>query len=196
MKRGLLVLLLLPWLLAFGGNDRLELDLQGGVTARGWYVRIEGDTLVLSGANTTQAIPVALVQGVTLNDVPISLASFLERVDAARAAQEAAALSRRRAAAPGLAAGLSFGLAGAGHLAVGEPREAIGWMLLDGTLLAAGAWTLLGERSVGAALPILGLDLLVKVAAASDAARLGRRVRGRSAQRASHESSLKACSLA
>lgn len=196
MKRGLLVLLLLPWLLAFGANDRLELDLQGGVTVRGWFVRVEGDDLVLSGANTIQAIPVALVQGVTLNDVPISLASFLERVDAARAAQEAAARSRRRAAPPGLAAGLSFGLAGSGHLAVGEPREAIGWMLLDGTLLAAGAWTLLGERSVGAALPILGLDLLVKAAAASDAARQSRRIRGRPARRASLDSTLKGSSFA
>ncbi len=181
MPRGSLahaaLLLLLPWLCAFGGNDRFELVLEGGATVTGWYVSVDQGVLRLSGDNQIVPVPVDLVVAVRLNDEPITVDAFLEEV---RQSQERLDLLRAApgpSASPALAGGLSMAWAGAGHLAVGQPKEAVGWAVLDGALLGAAVWTLAGERSVGATVPILALDVLVRVAAATDATRTARRKR-------------------
>jgi len=169
--------LLLPWLCAFGGNDRFELVLQGGASVTGWYVSVDQGILKLSGDNRITPVPVDLVVAVRLNDQDILVEDFLDEV---RQSQERLDLMRADpgpSASPALAGGLSLAWAGAGHLAVGAPKEAVGWAVLDGALIGAAAWTLAAERSVGATVPILALDVLVRVAAASDASRAARRKR-------------------
>lgn len=143
----------------------------------GWYVSVDQGELRLSGDNRITPVPVGLIVGVRLNDEEITLVAFLEEV---RRDQERLDLLRSTPGprvSPAAAGGLSLAWAGAGHLAVGEPREAVGWAVLDGVLIGAAAWTLAGERSVGATVPILALDALIRVAAATDAARSARRKR-------------------
>lgn len=172
-----LVAVLGPWLCAFGGNDRFELALQGGTIVTGWYVSVDQGILRLSGDNTFTPVPIDLVVSVLWNDQEMALEDFREQL---RQNQEALDLLRAdppRSVAPAVAGGLSLAWAGAGHVAVSRPREAVGWAVLDGALIGAAVWSIAGERSLGAAVPILALDGFVRIAAAADAARFARRQR-------------------
>lgn len=164
---------------ALDGNDRLRLDLVGGARVEGWYVGVDGGVLRLSGDNRFVDVPVDQVEAVQRDDLPLGLEEFRAELAQAQALLDALRADPPPAPAPALVATGSFLHAGVGHAALGEWKGAAAWALLDAVVLSAAAWNLFGEESIPAAVPVLALDLVVKGAAAGDAARIARRNRRR-----------------
>lgn len=165
--------------LALDGNDALVLALEGGAVVQGWYVGIDDGVLRLSGDNRFTDVPLDQVVGVQRDGQPLDLSVFHAEAASAQAELEALRADPPRVAPPAVAFGASLVWAGAGHAAVGDWRAGAGWAAVDLVLLGAAAYTLGVQRSSGAAIPIVAIDLLVRAAAAGDAARLSRRERRR-----------------
>lgn len=164
---------------ALDGNDELTLALHGGAIVTGWYVGVDAGVLRLSGNNRFTNVPLDQVQAVQRDGEPVELALFLAEAAQAQAALDALRADPPRTAPPAVAFGASLVWAGAGHAAAGDWKGAAGWAAVDAVLLGAAAWNLGAERSMGAALPIFAIDLLVRGVAAGDAARIARRERRR-----------------
>lgn len=162
---------------ALDGNDELLLQLDGGAVVTGWYVGVDGGVLRLSGDNRFTDIPVDQVIAVQRDGEPLDLEDFQAEVTDAQALLDALRADPPATPPPAVAFTTSLLWAGAGHATMGEWKGAAAWAAIDATLLAAAAWNLFGEKSLGAAVPVLALDVLVRGVAAGDAARIARRRR-------------------
>ncbi|RME22810.1 MAG: hypothetical protein D6798_14960 [Deltaproteobacteria bacterium] len=162
---------------ALDGNDALALDLVGGAHVEGGYVGVDDGILRLSGDNRFVDVPVDQVVAVERDGEPFPLSQFLAEVAEAQQALDALRAAPPAHPPPAVVGGASLVYAGAGHMAMGEWKAAAGWAAMDTVILGAAAWNLFGERSIPATIPVLALDLVIKAAAAGDAARIARRRR-------------------
>ena len=130
-------------------NDHLILELDGGERIEGWFLRSEGESVVVAvpASGRMATIPLGIVQAVTLNDAPQNLADFRREVE-----EEWDQILAWRADPPahphpGFVAGSGVLLAGTGHAMLGEWRLATPMMMADGAFMglmameAAGAGT-------------------------------------------------------
>jgi len=163
--------------LALDGNDALTLELVGGARVEGWYVGVDGGTLRVSGDNRFTDVPVEQIVAAQRDGEPLPLAQLHAELDAAQRQLDALRADPPAHPAPVVVGGASLLYAGAGHAAMGEWKAAAGWAAIDTVVLGAAAWNLVGEKSVPGALPVLALDVIIKAAAAGDAARIARRRR-------------------
>ncbi len=162
---------------ALDGNDALRFDLLGGAQVQGWYVGVDAGTIRLSGDNRFTDVPINQITAVERDGEPLPMPVFLSEVAEAQALLDALRAAPPPTPPPALTAGVSFAYAGAGHAALGEWKGAATWAAIDTIILSAAAWNIFGEESIPAAIPVLALDLLIKGAAAGDAARIARRRR-------------------
>lgn len=177
MSGALLLAALCGPALALDGNDELVLDLVGGAQVSGWYVGVDQGMIRLSGDNRFTDVPLDQVTAVRRDGEDLPLEEFHAEAEVAQQRLDALRADPPPTPAPAAVGTLSFAWAGAGHAAMGNWRGAATWAAVDAVILGAAAWNLLGERSLPATVPVLALDLLIKGAAAGDAARQARRRR-------------------
>lgn len=163
--------------LALDGNDELTLTLVGGASLTGWFVGVDQGVLRVSGDNRFTDVALDQVLAVRRDGEEMALQDFLVEAAEAQARLEALRADPPSTPPPALVGGASMLYAGAGHAALGEWKGAATWALVDSVILSAAAYNLFVEDSIPAAIPVLALDLLIKGAAAGDAARIARRRR-------------------
>lgn len=162
---------------ALDGNDELALELQGGEVVTGWYVGVDRGMIRLSGNNRFTDVPLDLVVAVARDRQPLPLQDFLVEAEQSQAALDAFRADPPPHPPPAVPFATSFLYAGAGHFTVGDWKGGAAFAALDTVVLGAAAWTLFGEESIPATVPVLVLDLIIKAAAAGDASRISKRRR-------------------
>ncbi len=169
---------------ALDGNDRLELSLATGEVVRGWYYDLRdepggGATLVLTGGDRVQEVPVALVTGVRVDEEAVSLADFEAQLDAIRAERAAWAADPPPHPPAGVVVALSAVWPGAGHAALGDWATFGKYSAVELLLIGATGYALSQRSGASLLLPVIALDLTFRTTSAADAARLTRRRRAR-----------------
>lgn len=162
---------------ALDGNDALELQLAGDVVTTANFLRAEPHQIWVTredGAPT--AVPPMLLQQASMNGEPVSLEQLHSE---AVASWETALLlvgDLGRLPRPVSVAGASLLFAGTGHAILGEWGTAGGYAAVEGVLLGTVALNVALEdpRPLPA---LLAADVLLKIYAAQESARIARRKR-------------------
>ena len=162
---------------AMDGNDRLTVALVDGQQAEGYFYRYEDGRLLLSADGRLYAVLLDQVVQATRSGAPMPLDQLRAELEAA-AAQEAA-----RAAGPAPApvhvALASAAWAGAGPAMLGDRRQFWAYTSAELVLLGGAAYGALGARSPGVTVPLVGVDVLLRVVAARESKRRAEAVRRR-----------------
>ena len=166
---------------ALDSNDRLTFTMAGGERVEGWFVRAEVHAIVVSvkGVPVATRVPFKLIDSVRLNGKDVSLDRF--QIEASRAHEEWKAWVLNPPPHPhaaGVVAG-SLLLPGGGQLILGETKSGFGYLVADLVLLAAGALEVSTEGRMGVLVPLVGLDLVLRLSSASEAAQTTNRRRRR-----------------
>ena len=176
-----LALVWAPDVAALDANDRLKISLEGGELVDGWFVRAEADAVVVSvpGLTSTTRVPLHLIRAVSDNGAAVPMDRF--RLDVAQAHQKWKdwVMNPPPHPAPFWVAGGSLIVPGTGLVALGEERSGWGYVIADLVLLGAGALELSNEQRLGVVVPVVGLNLLLRINSASDAVRVTNRRRRR-----------------
>jgi len=164
--------------LALDGNDRLVLELAGGEVVEGSYIRSGPDTVAISpAAGEIHEVPLVIVEQALVNGEPMPLEQL--RAEAAAAWQQTLLMvpPEQWNPHPAGVAGASMLLAGTGHAMLGEWKAAGGYAAVEGVFLGTIALNVALEdpRPLPA---LIGLDVLFKIWAAQEAARIAKRRRG------------------
>lgn len=172
-----MLLLLVGAALALDGNDTLRLTLAGAVEVEGSFLRASPDALLVSPeAGEHIEVPLVLIEAAVVNGEPMGLAEL--RAEAAEAWQREMALipDDLRLPSPVGVGAASVVWAGAGHALLGEWRPAAGYAALDAVILGTIGLNVAAEdpRPLPA---LVALDVLVKIWAAQESARMAKRRR-------------------
>jgi len=166
---------------ALDTNDRLTLTLTGGESVSGWFVRAEEGAVMLSvpGMSDLTRVPLSLVEGARTNGLRTDLEVLRREVAEANAQWQAWLADPPPHPPSAVAAGASVVIPGAGQAMLGEWKEASGYVVADLVLLGVGALELNGEQRLSVLVPLVGVDLILRMTSASRAAIVAARRRRR-----------------
>jgi hypothetical protein len=173
-----MILLLTGTAWGLDGNDALVLQLAGDVVISGTFLRAEPDQIWLSSAEDSEiiAVPLILLENATINGAPVSLEQI--HSEAAQSWETVRVLVGDQGWAPHPipVSGASLLFAGAGHAMLGDGRAAGGYAAVESVLLGTIALNVALEdpRSLPA---LIAVDVLLKIYAAQESARMARRKR-------------------
>lgn len=161
---------------AVESGEPLRVQLVGGATVDGYFLRTDGATLVLSANNGVTEVSAPLITAVWRGDDPVPPEQF-------RAELVAWSLAARppehRSPAPLLVGAASVVWPGAGHAILGDWQGFAGYSAVECVLLGAAAYQIFYQESYGPLVPIAALDLLFRATATAEAVRTAKRERGR-----------------
>lgn len=183
-----LLLLIWAWVgavWALDGSDALRLTLDGGVVVEGRFARAGAASVFLNASEQGLAeVPLVLINAVAVNGQPMSLPVFeAELAESWRASMLIDGERIGPAPPPAVVAGASMVWAGAGHAALGEWKSFGLYSGVEVALLGLAALNLTQEdlRPLPA---LLALDVLFKIYAAQESARIAKRRRAAGATKA------------
>lgn len=154
----------------------MAVTLVGGQELEGTFLGSQAGLVRIATGEGIREVPLALVVEARVEGAPLPVDSF-QRL--AREWADTHLPQDLRTPSPGVAGALSAAWAGAGYLALGDPRSFAGWSALEGVVIGTGLlmWF---EAGPGASAPFVALDVLLHGVAVQDvageAARRRRRV--------------------
>jgi len=164
---------------ALSGNDFLYLVLADGMRVKGWFYETQDGVLTLSGDSRLIDVQVVAVASVVRNGEPWPLNELLAEVAVEQAREDAWRLAPPPHPPGWVAVGGNMLCCGLGHAAIGDRRGFVRYAVVDAIFLGAATWAVIDGPGWGLAVPVVGLDLLFRGYAASDALRITQRRRAR-----------------
>lgn len=162
--------------LAIEPDQPISVTLAAGGELQGSILSWDETTLRLLTPDGVMELPLALVaqaeQGGRVMDAAQLRAELVLQTES-----NAPRIPPELGPAPPLVALASMTWAGAGQALQHDRGEAIGYAVVDGLLLGGAAYMLLRERNAFAAIPFVGLDLVLRVYSAAEAVDEARRRR-------------------
>jgi len=159
--------------LAIDVNDQLSLQLDGGETIEGWFVRAGPDHVFIHIPTTgdTSRIPLNMVHRVEVNGGLVESGTFGEEVKAAHEAWQ-----RWRSDPPphppaSIVATSSLLLAGSGHAMLGDWGLAPGLLFADSVGMGVVAWEMGHQQRLNVLLGASVVSIVMKTYGATNSAR-------------------------
>ena|GEM_PF-2126704 len=164
---------------ALDTNDELTLVLDGGEEVRGWFIRGEARLVVLSvaGLSEPSRIPLDIIASAQKNGEAIAMPALEQEVADAHQRMRDWVANPPPHPLPIAVISSSLIVPGAGQAILGQRRDAMGYLIADLVLLGAGAIELIGDQRLGVLVPLVSVDLILRLSSAGDAARTATRRR-------------------
>lgn len=152
----------------------MRLELSAGGEVSGSLIGWDSVQLQVLGPQGVTAVPLVLVARAELEGEIVEGAALGALLGPAPAPQD------RPAGPPPPVVGVASALwPGTGQALLRQRGPALGYLAVDAVLLGGAAWMLLHERNAVAALPFIGLDLVIRGYSAAEAVEEARRRRAR-----------------
>jgi len=164
---------------ALSGNDYLYLVMADGIRVKGWYYETKDGTLTLSGDSRLLDVRVDGIASVVRNGEPWPLTELLGEVAVEQAKEDAWRADPPPHPPAWVPITGNLVCCGLGHASIGDKKGFARYAIVDAIFLGAATWAVVDGPGWGLAVPVVGLDVLFRGYAASDAMRTTQRRRAR-----------------
>jgi hypothetical protein len=162
--------------MAIGVNDQLALELDGGETIDGWFVRSGGDHVFvhLPSTGDTERIPLSMLKAVEVNGHAVEAETFAQELVVAH--NEWLYLRANPPVQPPAAvvALSSLALAGSGHAWLGDWENAPGLLVADTIGMGVFAWEMGHAQRLNVLVGTAAVSIIMKAYGANKSARKAR----------------------